>query len=65
MTKVRTGPTCASIGLAQDARDMEAGGRARATTTRRLRTIAGFSNDAVEGDLLEHSPAAHVRPAGS
>jgi integrase/recombinase XerD len=43
------------------ARDMEARGRARATITRRLCTIAGFYRYAVEEDLIEHSPAAHVR----
>ena len=43
------------------ARDLEARGRARATVTRRLSTIAGFYKYAVEGELLEHSPAAHVR----
>jgi integrase/recombinase XerD len=43
------------------ARDMEAQGRARATITRRLCTIAGFSRYAVEEELLDHSPAAHVR----
>jgi integrase/recombinase XerD len=43
------------------ARDMETCGRARATITRRLCTIAGFYKYAVEEDLLEHSPAAHVR----
>ena len=43
------------------ARDLEARGRARATVTRRLCTIAGFYNYAVEEELLEHSPAAHVR----
>ena len=42
-------------------RDLEARGRARATVTRRLCTIAGFYRDAVEEDLLDHSPAAHVR----
>jgi integrase/recombinase XerD len=40
---------------------MEARGRARATITRRLCTIAGFYRYAVEEDLIEHSPAAHVR----
>src|SRR5262249_23167870 len=35
--------------------------RARATTPRRLCTIAGFYKYAVEEELLEHSPAAHVR----
>jgi site-specific recombinase XerD len=43
------------------ARDLEAHGRARATITRRLCTIAGFYRYAVEEDLLDHSPAAHVR----
>ena len=40
---------------------MEAAGRARATIARRLCTIAGFYRYAVEEDLLEHSPATHVR----
>ena len=43
------------------ARDLEARGRARVTVTRRLCTIAGFYRYAVEEELLEHSPAAHVR----
>ena len=43
------------------ARELEAMGRARATVTRRLCTIAGFYKYAVEEELLEHSPAAHVR----
>jgi integrase len=43
------------------ARELEARGRARATVTRRLCTIAGFYRYAVEEDLLDHSPAAHVR----
>ena len=43
------------------ARDLEARGRARATVTRRLSTIAGFYKYAVEEELLDHSPAAHVR----
>jgi integrase/recombinase XerD len=43
------------------ARDLEARGRVRATVTRRLCTIAGFYKYAVEEELLEHSPAAHVR----
>lgn len=42
-------------------RDLEARGRARATVTRRLSTIAGFYRYAVEEELLDHSPAAHVR----
>ena len=43
------------------ARDLEARGRGRATITRRLCTIAGFYKYAVEEELLDHSPAAHVR----
>jgi integrase len=43
------------------ARDLEAKGRARVTVTRRLCTIAGFYKDAVEEELIDHSPAAHVR----
>ena len=43
------------------ARDLEARGRARATVTRRLSTVAGFYKYAVEEELLDHSPAAHVR----
>jgi len=43
------------------ARDLEVRGRARATITRRLCTVAGFYRYAVDEDLLEHSPAAHVR----
>ena len=43
------------------ARDLEARGRARATITRRLCTVAGFYRYAVEVELLDHSPAAHVR----
>ena len=42
-------------------RDLEAAGRARATVTRRLCTIAGFYRYAVEEELLDHSPAVHVR----
>ena len=42
-------------------RDLEAAGRARATVTRRLCTIAGFYKYAVGEELLEHSPAVHVR----
>jgi Phage integrase, N-terminal SAM-like domain len=38
------------------ARDLETKGRARATVTRRLCTIAGFYRYAVEEELLEHSP---------
>jgi integrase/recombinase XerD len=40
---------------------LKARGRARATVTRRLCTIAGFYRYAVEEELLGHSPAAHVR----
>jgi integrase/recombinase XerD len=43
------------------ARDLEARGRARATITWRLCTIAGFYRYAVEEELLDHSPAVHVR----
>jgi integrase/recombinase XerD len=43
------------------ARDLEAAGRRRATVTRRLSTIAGLDKYAVEEDLLDQSPAAHVR----
>jgi integrase/recombinase XerD len=43
------------------ARDLETRGRARATITRGLCTIAGFYRHAVEEDPLDHSPAAHVR----
>ena len=48
-------------GIESFARDLEARGRARATTTRRLCTIAGFYKYTVEEELLERSPAAHVR----
>ena len=48
-------------GIEGFARDLEARGRARATVTRRLCTIAGFYKYAVEEELLDHSPAAHVR----
>jgi integrase/recombinase XerD len=44
------------------ARDLETRGRARAAVTRRLCTIAGFYKYAVEEELLDHSPAVHVRP---
>src|SRR5216683_176104 len=37
------------------ARDLEVRGRARATVTRRLCTIAGFYRYAVEEELLDHS----------
>ena len=43
------------------ARELEARGRARSTVTRRLCTIAGFYRYAVEEELLDHSPATHVR----
>jgi integrase/recombinase XerD len=43
------------------ARDLEAMGRARATVTRRLSTIAGFYKHAVEEELPDRSPAPHVR----
>jgi integrase/recombinase XerD len=41
------------------ARELEARGRARATVTRRLSTIAGFYKYAVEEELLGISAAAH------
>src|SRR6201995_1875103 len=40
---------------------LEARGRARPPVTRRLCTIAGLYKYAVEEELLDHSPAAHVR----
>jgi len=43
------------------ARDLETRGRARSTVARRLATVAGFYKYAVEEDLLDHSPAVHVR----
>jgi integrase/recombinase XerD len=43
------------------ARDLEAMGRARATVTRRLSTIAGFYKYAVQEEILDRSPAVHVR----
>jgi integrase len=43
------------------ARELEVMGRARATVTRRLSAIAGFCKYAVEEELLDRSPAAHVR----
>jgi len=42
-------------------RDLEAKGRSRSTVSRRLCTVAGFYRYAVEEELLEHSPALHVR----
>ena len=42
-------------------RDLEARGRGRATVSRRLCTVAGFYRYAVEEELLDHSPAVHVR----
>jgi integrase/recombinase XerD len=43
------------------ARDFEAAGKAGATVTRRLSTVAVLYKYAVEEDLLDHSRAAHVR----
>jgi hypothetical protein len=43
------------------ARELEARGRARAAVTRRLCTIAGLYEYAVEEELLDHAPAVHVR----
>jgi integrase/recombinase XerD len=45
------------------ARDLEAHGRARATITRRLSTIAGFYRYAVEEELLDHFPSPARPPA--
>jgi integrase/recombinase XerD len=42
-------------------RALETLGRARATVSRRLCTVAGFYRYAVEEELLDHSPAVHVR----
>lgn len=42
-------------------RGLEARGRSRATVARRLGTVAGVYRYAVEENLLDHSPAAHVR----
>ena len=42
-------------------RDMESRGRARATIARRLCMVSGFYRYAVEEELLDHSPAVHVR----
>jgi integrase/recombinase XerD len=41
-------------GIESFARDLEARGRARATVTRRLCTMAGFCRYAVEAGLLGH-----------
>jgi len=43
------------------ARDLETRGRARAAVTRRLSAIGGFYKYAVQEELLDRSPAAHVR----
>ena len=48
-------------GIEGFARELEARGRARATVTRRLAAIAGSCKYAVEEELLDHSPAAHIR----
>ena len=42
-------------------RELEDKGRARSTVSRRLCTVAGFYRYAVEEELLDHSPALHVR----
>src|SRR5258706_383946 len=42
-------------------RDLEAAARARATSTRRLCPIAGFCKYTADAELLDHSPAVHVR----
>ena len=43
------------------ARHLEDAGRARATVARRLCTIVGFYRYAEEEDVIEHSPAVHIR----
>lgn len=43
------------------ARDLEERGRARATVSRRLSTLAGLFRFAAEEGVIEASPAAHVR----
>jgi integrase/recombinase XerD len=48
-------------GIETFARELEAKGRARATVTRRLCTIAGLCRYAVEEEVPGHFPAAHVR----
>jgi site-specific recombinase XerD len=59
--------TCACSGSPRRhrvfARDLEACGRARATITRRLCTVAGFYRYAVEEDMLDHSRAYLKRMA--
>lgn len=48
------------------ARSIESQGKARTTIARRLSTISGFFQYCVEEQLLDHSPASHVRrPKGS
>jgi site-specific recombinase XerD len=42
-------------------RALEDAGRARATVSRRLCTVTSFYRYAVEAELLDHSPAVHVR----
>ena len=43
------------------ARHLEAKGRARATVARRLSTIIGFYRYCEQEQLIDHSPAVHVR----
>ncbi len=43
------------------ARELEELGRAPATISRRLSTLAGFYRYATEEGVIEHSPAVHVR----
>jgi hypothetical protein len=47
------------------ARDLEARGRARATVTRRLCTIAGFYKYALEEELIEHPLLRWLLPRGA
>jgi integrase/recombinase XerD len=54
---------CRRVLVAQAEAGQRSQGAAGATITRRLCTIAGFCRYAVEEELLDHSPAAHVRRA--
>jgi len=49
------------VGIEGPAGELEARSRVRATVTRRLCTIAGSCKYAVGEELLDQSPAAHVR----
>jgi site-specific recombinase XerD len=49
------------VDIERFARDLEQSGRAAATISRRLATVAGLYRFAEEEGLIEHSPAVHVR----